>query len=454
MVQSVRFVSTDAPRLPADFVGLSFETLSIEPGNDGKYQYFSAANLPLIQLFHTLGIHNLRIGGNTSDNPAIPVPQPADMDALFAFARAADVKVIYTLRLRSSDTESAVPAARYLMSHYADLIACMVIGNEPDIYQANSSEDNKQILRYVDAMQAGGVTPLPRLCGPSTTPAHPEWAAQFASEVGSKADLLWVTQHSYPGGNGRKVASPASGREALLNGSFDVSYKQLLDSFAPEIQQRGLHYRIEETNNYYFGGAKDVSNTFAAALWGLDYLYWWAEHGAAGVNFHTGDQVAAADEQTPCWYATFWTAEGGVQAKPLAYAIAAFNAGAHGRVLSPQRSNADKDLSLHATRAEDGDLYVTLINRSHGPGAHASEIVIDPTSRFSAAELLTMQSSDARVEAVEGITLGSSPISASGHWDGKWKSLSLPGHTASVSVPPASALILHLHPQVNATATR
>ena len=29
-----------------------------------------------------------------------------------------------------------------------------------------------------------------------------------------------------------------------------------------------------------------ASNAFASALWALDYLHWWAAHGAAGVNFH------------------------------------------------------------------------------------------------------------------------------------------------------------------------
>jgi hypothetical protein len=77
--------------IPADFSGLSFETEKILPDKNGKY-YFRPDNRPLVDLFHTLGVKLLRIGGNTSDNPAVKIPTEADIDSLFAFARAADVQ--------------------------------------------------------------------------------------------------------------------------------------------------------------------------------------------------------------------------------------------------------------------------------------------------------------------------------------------------------------------------
>ncbi len=61
---------------------------------------------------------------------------------------------------------------------------------------------------------------------------------------------------------------------------------------------------------------------------GLDYLYWWAAHQATGVNFHTGDKVAAGEQQTPCWYAIFRSAPDGYEINPIAYAIKAFDLGA------------------------------------------------------------------------------------------------------------------------------
>ena len=84
--------------IPADFTGLSYEITQVLPERKGNY-YFNTTNQPLIALFRTLGMKSLRVGGNTADRDTVPIPTTADADSLFAFAKAADVKVIYTVRL-------------------------------------------------------------------------------------------------------------------------------------------------------------------------------------------------------------------------------------------------------------------------------------------------------------------------------------------------------------------
>ena len=85
--------------ISSDFAGLSFETEKILAASDGSY-YFSPSNKSLIATLKMLDIKNLRIGGNTSDNPAVANPAEADVDTLFAFAKAAGVKLVYTVRLK------------------------------------------------------------------------------------------------------------------------------------------------------------------------------------------------------------------------------------------------------------------------------------------------------------------------------------------------------------------
>ena len=75
-------------KIASDFAGFSYETKREMPGADGKY-YFSPQNAPLIKMFQTLGIKNLRVGGNTVDSPKVTVPVQADIDQLFQFAKAA-----------------------------------------------------------------------------------------------------------------------------------------------------------------------------------------------------------------------------------------------------------------------------------------------------------------------------------------------------------------------------
>ena len=84
-------VKNPGAAIAPDFSGLSFE-VSILPPNENGVRYFRPDNLPLINLFHTLGIKNLRIGGNTSDRDARKLPAEADLDSLFEFAKVAGVK--------------------------------------------------------------------------------------------------------------------------------------------------------------------------------------------------------------------------------------------------------------------------------------------------------------------------------------------------------------------------
>ena len=87
-----------------------------------------------MSLFQTLGIRSLRIGGNTGDRDAKKLPGQADIDNLFAFARAAGVKVIYCLRLHNGNPDENAQTAKYIAEHYAPQLECFSIGQEPSAY--------------------------------------------------------------------------------------------------------------------------------------------------------------------------------------------------------------------------------------------------------------------------------------------------------------------------------
>ena len=167
------------------------------------------------------------------------------------------------------------------------------------------------------------VAPNSVYCGPSLTSNNQPWAQDFARDFFPTGKLLYVTQHQYFGGDSRKVADPANGREQLLAPAAQATYQTFYDKFVPPLKEAGIPYRLEEANNFYNGGAKDVSDSFASALWGLDYLFWWASKGSQGVNFHNGDEVAAGQNLTPCRYAAFTTVPDGYFAHPIAYAFEA-----------------------------------------------------------------------------------------------------------------------------------
>src|SRR6476620_8005260 len=101
-------VETRSPgaRISENALGLSYETSLMLPDKEGK-RYFRPDNKPLVTMFKTLGIKSLRIGGNSVDAAEIPVPTVADIEPLFEFAKAAGLKVIYSIRLQDGDPQSA-----------------------------------------------------------------------------------------------------------------------------------------------------------------------------------------------------------------------------------------------------------------------------------------------------------------------------------------------------------
>jgi hypothetical protein len=436
------------PAIPADFSGLSFETEKILPEKDGRY-YFRPENRPLIDLFHTLGIKILRIGGNTADNPDVEIPTEADIDSLFAFAHAADVQVVYTVRLRGSDDPApAAHIAKYVMEHYKSNLACLAIGNEPNVYFRAYLTYHEAWAEFMAAMTAPDAAPSAVFCGPSTTPDKGAWAANFAQDFVSTGRITFVGQHSYPCGNGKKMTNPVAGREKLLAADLPNSYSKLYGMFVPAVLASGLPYRLEETNNYYNGGAKDVSDTFASALWGLDYMWWWAAHAAVGLNFHTGDNVAAGDNSAVCRYAVFVTSPAGYAVHPLGYAMKAFDLGSHGRLVPLHiKMNSDHlNFTAYSVLASDGALYVTFINKEHGVNARAAAVTLAPDGAYARGETLFLTAPGGDVAAKSGELLGGSSIDDAANWRGAWAPLAAPAAdgTFMIKVPAATAVVVRL----------
>jgi Glycosyl hydrolase family 79, N-terminal domain len=403
--------------VPDDFSGLSFEMQYVLPGANGKY-FFSPENRALIAAFKTLGIKSLRVGGNTADRPGVAVPGPADADSLFAFAKAAGVKVIYTLRLRKGSLSNAVAIAKYIEQRYAPELAGFAIGNEPDTFTHQYSVYRDEWKKYTTAITA--VAPGAKFCGPCATPTRIAWSRQFADDFGKSGLLAYLTQHDYPGGNGARATNFAVARDKMLSPAWLNHYEKFYKVFAVAAQANGLPFRFDEANSFYNGGAKNVSDTFASALWALDFMHWWAAHGASGINFHTGDKVAASDMNKPCRYAAFWTSTRGYNVHPLGYAIKAFALGGPGDALPLTVSNMDEiNLTAYAIR-RTGSLFVTLINKEHGPDGHAADVTIVADGIADSGQAIFLAAPAGNVAVKTGVTLGGAPIQDDGSWRGKW----------------------------------
>lgn len=92
------------------------------PGN-----LFSGSNTQLITIFKNAGLRHLRLGATGSANSGAQNLNHADIDALFAFAKAADIKVIYSLHYAEG-----VATAEYVWENYRPYVDCFAFDNEPD----------------------------------------------------------------------------------------------------------------------------------------------------------------------------------------------------------------------------------------------------------------------------------------------------------------------------------
>ncbi len=416
------------PAISQDFLGLSYETEQVLPSANGSH-YFSPDNKPLIALFKTIGVKSLRIGGNSVDRPVTAIPNEADIDQLFAFAQAAGAQVIYSVRLQDGDPQSAANVARHIYKNYSQTLDCFAIGNEPAYFKEYETyRDKWKSIKDAIVEVAPGAT----FCGPDTNP-NPIWCKNLADEFGKAGPLSMLTVHNYPGDCSYKnpgaadikdliPKDAAEAREEMLSPKWYSVYEKVHQGMADSIAGTSLPFRLAETNNFWYGGLHGASDTFAAALWSIDYLYWWAGHGAKGLNFHTGDRVGGGKTSLQSRYTAFVTSEKGYDIRPLSYGMKFFNLAGHGRLIPVKISPAPESLSAYATSSSEKSISLTLINKAYGPSAPETEIELhlESPNPIASARILFLTAPNHDIAATTGLTLGGKSIFEEGSWNGNW----------------------------------
>ncbi len=466
------------PVVPDGFAGLSFERGPLGPGNTGvSGNLFTPANNSLVTLFRNLGLASLRIGGGTVDQ-LIPAGTGSDgftgIDNLFAFAAAAGVKVIYSLRLLNPGTQpipdlAAVNAriAGYIWGHYQENVASFAIGNEPDwhayhtypghpldpaIYEETAGPPGSAYPSYLAqwrsmASAVGVAAPGAPLSGPDLgaynkttyTPGPASgvsWAEQFARDERDSGRVAEITQHYYVG----DVPGETTAEQAISNilspewvqgtaiatqpaATTYAPYPWLYENNLAPVAAAGLPYRLTESNDY-LAGVPGASDAFGSALWALDHLHWWAAHSAAGVNFHNR-QGLSTDTIVPS------PAGGaGYAINPKGYGIKAFTLASAGQVKPAQIQNPDGvNVTAYCIGGTDQD-YVTVVNKSHGAdAADASITIIAPGPGTQNAAVMTLAGGQRGDASATRATLGGAAITGNAPWDGTWTTL--PGDPAT-----------------------
>lgn len=403
--------SAAAPKIPAGFVGLSYETSELVAGTR-----LSPENAALVGLFRRLGPHGvLRLGGNSSDR-ARAYPSEAAISRLAGFLRVTGWSLIYGLDLGNGTREEAAQEAALVAAAAGPALIAFQIGNEPDLFASGLRPRGWSVADYLAAWRrfaeaVRGRVPAARFAGPDIA-WNDAWMMPFATGAYPRPVLL--TRHFYPVGPG---SSPAVTIARLLG-----SGPALAASIAPAERAAracGLPVRMAETNSVYQGGRPGVSDTLAAAAWGAELMFRLAAAGWSGVNFHTrpAQPYTPLGEQGPGW----------TIARPLYYGMLLF-AASRARRVAPV---SFPGLAAYAIEGRDRARRVALINMSPER--------IEQVALPAAPGAILLRLAAPSPAATAGVTLGGAMVANDGAWRPR---LERAGPGGVIDLPPCHAVLV------------
>jgi hypothetical protein len=262
------------------YIGLSFESGTL---NSGKFDNVG----DLAQLLRNLGNSVMRFGGNSVDTSFHGIT-PGALAGLVRLVKASGWTVLYSENLGEFNAAGVTADAGAVSAALGSGLSAFACGNEPDAYRHNGirartytgSDYLSEAAACFAAIRAGA--PNAPLEGPDT--GAQSWLAEYAAkEAGT---LSWLGQHYYPLGCGLHGKSPAQLAGTLLSPALTAKEVATFTRAAADAKTADAQVWMSETNTACGGGARGLSDSYAAALWVIDYLLTGAEHGVHGMNFH------------------------------------------------------------------------------------------------------------------------------------------------------------------------
>jgi hypothetical protein len=309
------------------------------------------------------------------------------------------------------------------------------IGNEPDLFPRREGHRRagygyEDYLREYRAWRDELRKAIPEIAfaGPDAAVAT-EWVTRFAADGGKDVKLL--THHYY-----REGQNPTSSIDKLLHP--DPKLGPVLEKLKAASESSGAPYRICETNSFSGGGKPGVSDTLAAALWVLDFMFILASSGCAGVNMETGvNQRGFISSYSPIGD----DEQGHYWAAPEYYGMLAIAQCGMGRIIASTVDAGSRNIVAHATQADQDRTVVTLINKEA-----ASDAVVGIEGAAGIRSVSVVRLSGPSLESKSGITLAGEAVLPTGTWKAAHvEEAARSQGKLKVRLPAASAALVTLH---------
>jgi hypothetical protein len=446
-------VTVDAthPRraVPARFLGLSFELSALRQ----LAQYADSGDV--VALLRSLGPGVLRFGGVSADtrtawtDRATPRPgwasgtvEAGDLRRLGRLAARSDWHVLLTIGLGHYDPRAAAREAKAAKAALGPWLLGIELGNEPDAYAQHGlrsaswsfSRYSGEVVAYRHAIARAA--PGIALAGPDVSGSRvfESWGPGEARRL----HPALLTGHHYPLGC-HEVPAPTVPR--LLSPSIRRLESLSLKRYLSVSRASAIPFRMDETNSVSCGGRTGISDTFASALWALDYIARAMAAGVAGMNFH-GNPANCRGYSPLCAETPERLASGALSAQPEWYALLLARALIGGQpVRSVVRYSERANIDLTTFLAPDGALRVVIVD-DDPPGSRAALVSVHVGRGFAAGRMLSLTAPSPAAHT--GVELGGRPADDGGSWH---EPRSLPqaanrGGVISVAISPTSAALL------------
>lgn len=471
---------------PVGDIGFGFGSLSLMKiamnqgypslnNNLGNQRFCDARNTRATGLLKTLAPKGgiLRLGGDNVDycywNPKGSGQNgneisPRDVDALKDFLQVTGYKALYGINLAGAGpntvknnefgvkhTTPALAAAEALyvvnalgiydpVHNPSGLLYALKLGNEPNLYNSNSSRSfwkqnwsesvyENVWLPFYNAI----ITAVPHapIAAPAVSDAS--WLAPFVANQGRKLSL--VTCHHYRTGPEKNpTAASLLTPDTYLTGTV-----------LPALQATGLPFANTESASVYSVGANGVSNSYAAALWTVEYLFIHALAGAKFVAFEAGAPAQTSYSSVSNYYSPIQECFGYVQAiQSEYYGIQFFNMAGQGSLYKTAISSGKKNSSAYAVKASSGGLNVVVLNKDSSP----LQLTLKLPAAYSMGSLIEMTQSTSGatmpdITAISGITIQGATVDVDGTFKPRAAYTVKPtGKVASFYAPAYSAILL------------
>jgi len=441
------------PRVPREFLGLSFELSSA-----GQIAAYSDRG-DFATLLRSLGGGVLRFGGASADTRVAwtdrRTPRPAwassvldvaDLRRLARLAARSGWRVLLTINLAHYDPSAAAREAAAAKRTLGPWLAGIEVGNEPDSYARHNlraapwtpSAYQTQVSAYRRAI-ASRAPGIP-LAGPgvSGSRAFQRWGP---AETRRQHPAL-LTGHHYPL---RCNTIPPPTIEALLSRTTRENEAQSLARFLAVAHASATPFRMDETNTVSCGGTAGISNTFASALWAVDYTAHAMTAGLSGINFQ-GNPANCNGYSPLCATSPRRLAAGALRAQPEWYALLLSKELTGDRPLHLTASPAAANVDVIALLSPQGKLHIVIVD-DDPPSALPVTIRVHVGRGFQGATALPLTAS--APDATAGVRLGGAAVAGDGSWHEPAHLQSSPNRAGvlTLDVQPSSAMLVTVRPK-------